>query len=202
MRKLPRAVEISAWLVCLLCCAILLVRRVEVAAARKAAFSMPGDNRPGDASAGDQSPGADSARDQATRRVASSGPVLGRLEIPALHLTTAIIDNDDAKSLQIGAGHIPGTAMPGGLGNFAVAAHRDTFFRPLSGIRPGSKINVITPEGRFVYVVDATRIVKPAQVEVLDTGNVPQMTLITCYPFHYIGAAPERFTVQAHLQPY
>lgn len=89
--------------------------------------------------------------------------------------------------------------MPGGLGNFVVAAHRDTYFRPLNEIKPGMTIRVVTPEQTFLYSVDSTRIVMPEDVDVLDMGSVPELTLITCYPFHYLGAAPKRFTVRAHL---
>ncbi len=201
MRKLPKLLELSAWALCLLCCAILLVRRGEVSAAQRAAVALTYGHAPARAVPTPQSDVV-APNSYPAGASASSRRVLGRLEIPALHLTTAILDNDDMRSLRVGAGHIPGTAAPGGLGNFGVAAHRDTFFRPLSGIKPGMKINVITAEDTFVYVVDATRIVMPDQVEVLDTGNVPEMTLVTCYPFHYIGAAPKRFTVQAHLQSY
>ena len=126
--------------------------------------------------------------------------VMGELKIPALRLSTPIVDNDDDESLMMGAGHVRGTAMPGGLGNFVVAAHRDTYFRPLAGIHPGMKMQVVTAEGTFTYVVESTKIVTPADVDVLDMGQVPQMTLITCYPFHYIGSAPQRFVVQARLQ--
>ena len=128
--------------------------------------------------------------------------MLGRLEIPALGLSTPIVDDSDTQSLLRGAGHIRGTAMPGGLGNFVIAAHRDTFFRPLSGVKPGMRIRVVTSDDTFTYVVDSTQIVNPEDVYVLDMGNVPQMTLITCYPFHYIGAAPKRFTVRAHLSSF
>ena len=127
---------------------------------------------------------------------------MGRLEIPALHLSAPIVDNDDHDSLLRGAGHIRGTAMPGGLGNFAIAAHRDTYFRSLSEVRTGMQLRVVTRNETFTYLVDSYKIVDPEDVYVLDTGDVPQMTLITCYPFHYIGAAPKRFAVTAHLATY
>ena len=133
------------------------------------------------------------------QEASSQGSLLGRLDIPALHLTTPIIDDDDSASLLRGAGHIRGTAMPGGLGNFVIAAHRDTYFRPLSGIKAGMAMQVVTRSETYTYVVDSFKVVNPEDVYVLDTGDVPQMTLITCYPFHYIGAAPQRFTVTAHL---
>ena len=89
--------------------------------------------------------------------------------------------------------------MPGGLGTLGLAGHRDTYFRPLSRIAPKMDIRVGDSSGVYHYQVDSTEIVKPEQVSVLDIRNVPELTLITCYPFHYIGAAPLRFIVHAHL---
>jgi sortase A len=98
-----------------------------------------------------------------------------------------------------GAGHVPGTALPGGLGTVGIAGHRDTFFRPLRQIRPGMQIKVIGAAGAYRYRVDSTEIVDPEEVKVLDIASRPMLTLITCYPFNYIGAAPRRFIVHAHL---
>lgn len=125
--------------------------------------------------------------------------VIGRLELPALGLHVPILNDYDPDSLRRGVGRIKGTAVPGGLGNFAVAGHRDTYFRPLRRIARGMTMRVITPEGTFDYVVDSTSIVSPEDVDVLDIGDRPEMTLITCYPFDFIGAAPKRFIVRAHL---
>lgn len=193
-RKLLRFAEVAAWTTGLLCSAILMTNWIEVAAAQRSAAAMQGHSNPVLlASSRSFAPAANSDS------VTDQSKILGRMEIPALHLTTPIVDDDDKQSLLSGAGHIRGTAMPGGLGNFVVAAHRDTFFRPLSGIKPGMHIRVVTPDETFIYIVDSMKIVMPEQVDVLDVGNVPQMTLITCYPFHYIGAAPLRFAVSAHL---
>ena len=188
MRQLLRSAEIALWSVGLLCASALVFDRMEAATAQKTAVAV--------VSAPAAIPSSNTERNVP---IQEKDGVLGRLEIPALHLSTAIVDDSDTRSLLRGAGHIRGTALPGGLGNFVVAAHRDTFFRPLSGIKPGMRIRVITPDDTYVYVVDATQIVNPQDVDVLDMGDVPQMTLITCYPFHYIGAAPQRFTVRAHL---
>ena len=193
MRRVIRAVEIGLWSTGLLCAGALLVNRAEVRAAQETVASI-----------GRTPPAASLRSEHSTKNgpVKSSEGILGRLDIPALRLTTPILDDDDTQSLLKGAGHIRGTAMPGGLGNFVVAAHRDTYFRPLAGIKRGMALRVVTPEETFTYVVDSTKIVNPEDLDVLDTGDVPQMTLITCYPFHYIGAAPQRFTVTAHLQSF
>ena len=195
MPRLLRFAEIGSWTLGLLCAAALVANRAEVSAAQKTAAAV----------ATASTAIVDTAAGDADRKPSSpegASGVLGRLEIPALGLTTPIVDDADTRSLLRGAGHIRGTALPGGLGNFVIAAHRDTFFRPLSGIKPGMRIRVVTPDDTYTYIVDATKIVSPEDVYVLDIGNVPQMTLITCYPFHYIGAAPKRFTVQAHLSSF
>ena len=196
MPRLLRSAEIALWSLGLACSVVLGADKLEVVRAQRSAAAIGStDPTHSSASAAPQPSNAPLANPEAHA-------VLGRLEIPALRLSTPIVDDDDTASLLRGAGHIRGTALPGGLGNFVVAAHRDTYFRPLSGIRPGMKIRVVTAEATYTYIVDSTKIVLPDQVDVLDMGDVPQMTLITCYPFHYIGAAPKRFTVQAHLESF
>ena len=130
---------------------------------------------------------------------AHAGEVIARLDIAALHLSVPVVEGDSTGSLLRGAGHLAGTAVPGGLGNLVLAAHRDTFFRPLQGVRPGMVAVVTDSHGHWRYTVDSTEIVTPDRVDLLGIGNVPEMTLVTCYPFHYIGAAPQRFIVHAHL---
>ncbi len=137
------------------------------------------------------------AAEQSTAR--STDPVIGRLEIGALGLSVPMMRNYDSASLVRGVGHVPGTALPGGLGNLVLAGHRDTFFRPLRRIQPGMEMQVRDARGTWVYQVDRTEIVTPDQVRVLDIGERPEMTLITCYPFEFIGSAPKRFIVHAHL---
>ena len=129
----------------------------------------------------------------------SSNAVIGRLEIAKIGLTVPVLENYDPESLKRGVGHIPGTASIGGLGNVGLAGHRDTFLSPLRNIRLGMEADVVTSEGKFRYMVDSTEIVTPDQVEVLDIHNRPELTLVTCYPFRFIGAAPKRFIVHAHL---
>jgi sortase A len=129
----------------------------------------------------------------------TNGSVMGRLEIASLGLNVPIVEGYDPSSLRAGVGHIAGTALPGGLGNMALAGHRDTYFRPLRNIRRGMILAVFAADGRYDYTVDSTSIVKPEDVSVLAIHDTPEMTLITCYPFEYIGSAPNRFIVRAHL---
>ncbi len=129
----------------------------------------------------------------------SDAEVIGRLEIPSLNLTVPILSDYDPASLRRGVGHIRGTANAGGLGNFVLAGHRDTFLRPLRHIAASMVIKVIIQEGTYEYVTDRTEVVDPNNLEVLDIHETPELTLITCYPFDFVGAAPHRFIVHAHL---
>lgn len=128
-----------------------------------------------------------------------STQVIGRLEIPQIELSVPVMADYDPNSLLRGVGHIHGTAVPGGLGTMGLAGHRDTYFRPLSRIEPKMDVRIVDGTGTYHYQVDSTEIVAPEQVEVLDIRDRPELTLITCYPFHYVGAAPKRFIVHAHL---
>ena len=129
-----------------------------------------------------------------------AGAVLGELRIPKIGLAVPVIEDDDTESLLRGVGHIPGTAMPGGLGTVGLAGHRDTFLRPLANIAPHMEVEVSRGPAMYRYIVDSTEIVRPEAVRVLDEEDKPELVLVTCYPFHYIGAAPLRFIVHAHLQ--
>ena len=131
--------------------------------------------------------------------VSVANGVIGRIEIPALALSAPITSDYDVNSLRLGVGHIPGTAVPGGLGTVGLAGHRDSFFRPLRRITPKMEIRLVDKNGAYHYVVDSTEIVRPDKVEVLDIVARPELTLITCFPFDYVGAAPRRFIVHAHL---
>jgi sortase A len=129
------------------------------------------------------------------------GTLVGRIEIPRLKLTAVAREGDDDRTLDLAVGHLPGTAYPGEAGNAAFAAHRDTFFRPLRHVREGDVIVVTTRRGAFRYLVTSTRVVKPDDVSVLQNTGGPTLTLVTCYPFNYIGSAPYRFIVQAAELP-
>ena len=135
------------------------------------------------------------------RAVAGERRVLGRLEIPTLGVSTIVREGEDARTLQLAVGHIAGTALPGAAGNVGLAGHRDTFFRRLREIDRGDVIRLVAVEGTYTYVVDSTEIVDPDDLWVLDPTPEPSLTLVTCYPFTYLGSAPERFIVRARLVP-
>jgi sortase A len=125
------------------------------------------------------------------------GDVIGELEIPRLQVSVMIFEGDDAGILKEGAGHIPGTALPPGAGNIGIAAHRDTYFRPLRLVHANDVIALKTPAGISRYAVTETKIVQPSDVGVLAGAPERDLTLVTCYPFYYIGNAPKRFIVHA-----
>jgi LPXTG-site transpeptidase (sortase) family protein len=132
-------------------------------------------------------------------RSPKEGSLLGSVSIPRVGVSSVIIEGTDNYDLALSVGHIPGTAVPGQKGNVALAGHRDTFFRGLKNIRDKDDILISTPGGTQVYQVESTRIVSPEDVDVLNDVGRPLLTLVTCYPFSYIGAAPKRFIVQARL---
>jgi sortase A len=133
------------------------------------------------------------------RAIPESGSAVGRLEIPRLGVSAVVRAGSDARTLRLAVGHIPGTALPGELGNVGLAAHRDTFFRRLGEIRADDQVRLVTPDGTFTYRVQGTQVVNPSEVWVLDPTAAPALTLVTCYPFTYVGSAPRRFIVRAHL---
>jgi sortase A len=125
------------------------------------------------------------------------GDPLGRLEVPRLGLDVMVAEGIRSSDLRRGAGHLPGTPLPGDTGNVALAGHRDRHFRPLKDIAPGDEILLTTPQGTFRYRVEWTQVVEPTAVEVLDPTDRPSLTLVTCYPFYFVGNAPDRFIVRA-----
>lgn len=125
------------------------------------------------------------------------GELVGRIEVPRIGLSAIVFEGTGDGTLEKGVGHVTGTSMPGADGNVALAAHRDTFFRPLERIAVGDEIRVTTPSASDTYVVRSTTIVKPTDTDVLKPQGEPRLTLITCYPFHFIGHAPKRYIVQA-----
>src|SRR5262245_14441779 len=134
------------------------------------------------------------------RRTFAPGSTVGRIEIPRLGVSAVIRAGSDARTLRLAVGYIPGTAVPGDVGNFGLAGHRDTFFRKLRDINPDDEIRIVTKDGVFNYYVQRTNIVMPEDVWVLNPTNYPALTLVTCYPFNYIGSAPKRFIVRAALR--
>lgn len=125
--------------------------------------------------------------------------VVGRLAIPRLHLSAMVREGTGESTLTVALGHIPGTALPGEKGNVGVAGHRDTLFRSLREIRENDLIRFETFSGNHSYEVESTEIVSPDNVGVLKASRYPELTLVTCYPFYYVGAAPDRFIVRARL---
>ena len=129
----------------------------------------------------------------------AAGTPLGRIEIPRLGVSAIVRAGSDARTLRLAVGHIGGTALPGEPGNVGLAAHRDTFFRRLGEIREDDQVRLVTRDGTFIYQVAGTQVVEPNEVWVLDPTAEPALTLVTCYPFRFVGAAPRRFIVRAHL---
>jgi len=127
------------------------------------------------------------------------GDAVAKLVIPRLDTQLYVVEGDGTKELRRGPGHLMGTAMPGSKGNCVIAGHRDTHFRVLKDIRKGDDILLETTRGEFLYRVKTTRIVSPNNTSALEPTSDPQLNLITCYPFFYVGSAPKRFVVEAEL---
>ena len=136
-----------------------------------------------------------------SQAVVKEGDVLGQMEIPRLGLKVAILAGTSSETLRLGVGHIAGTALPGETGNIGIAGHRDTYFRALKDIRIHDKIQIQTPTGLSRFEVNSIEIVNPGDIGVLAPSAESAVTLVTCYPFHFIGAAPMRFVVHAHKPP-
>ncbi len=130
---------------------------------------------------------------------ANLGTPLAILSIRRLRLDVPVFDGGDEVTLNRGAGRIFGTAVPGEQGNIGIAGHRDGFFRGLKDIQVGDQIELALPRQKFVYTVYKIRIVSPNDATVLQPRTQPSLTLVTCYPFFFIGAAPQRYIVQASL---
>jgi sortase A len=125
---------------------------------------------------------------------------LAVLRIPALHLEVPVLEGTDAVTLNRGVGRIARTSLPGQRGNIGIAGHRDGFFRRLKDIRNGDAIELVTISGTDVFVVDQIRITSPADVSALRPKAKYSLTLVTCYPFYYVGPAPSRYIVEASLK--
>lgn len=121
------------------------------------------------------------------------------LEIPKIQLAVPLLEGTDGRTLSRGVGHIAGTARPGEMGNIGIAGHRDSYFRGLKDIKLGDSIELQTLKGTETYQVDQIDIVEPDDVSVLRPRDAPSLTLVTCYPFHFIGSAPQRYIVRASL---
>ena len=133
----------------------------------------------------------------ATRHEARTSGLVGRIEIPRLGLSAMVVEGTSDRALLHGVGHLEHTAFPGEHGNVTLAGHRDTYFRKLRAVARGDRIRLRTPDGVFVYQVDSVLIVKPTRTDLLAPTRNPTLTLVTCYPFHWIGPAPDRFIIRA-----
>jgi sortase A len=126
-------------------------------------------------------------------------PAIAILRIPKIHVEVAVLEGTDSLSLNRGVGHVKGTANPDENGNMAIAGHRDGFFRGLKDIAPGDAIEMVTMIGTRTYIIDHIAVVDPGDVSVLKTRSHASLTLITCYPFYFVGSAPKRYIVQASI---
>jgi len=141
-------------------------------------------------------PSSEPPRQRARAELRRSG-LVGRLEVPRLGLLAIVQEGVDDDVLRFAAGHVPGTALPGEPGNVVIAGHRDTLFRPLKEVRPGDAVRLTTPAGAFEYAVTQVEVVEPTRLDVLEPRSPREATLVTCYPFGYIGRAPLRLVVRA-----
>lgn len=128
---------------------------------------------------------------------AAADGLIGRIEIPRLLLSVVVVEGIDKTTLRRAVGHIPGTALPGEPGNVGLAGHRDTFFPPLKDLRIRDEIQFSTLKGNFKYEVESLRVVQPDNVGVLAPSGKNVLTMVTCYPFYYVGPAPKRWIVRA-----
>ena len=129
--------------------------------------------------------------------ILAEGDVIGEIQVPRLGLSAIVVQGDSAASLRRAVGHLAKSALPGELGNVALAGHRDTFFRPLRDIQLGDEIRFKTPEHSFDYLVESIEVVAPNDIQVLEPSTGHDLTFITCFPFHYVGPAPKRFVIRA-----
>jgi sortase A len=146
-----------------------------------------------------EDPSADAAPHARTRSAIQTGDWVARIEAPSVDLSATVLEGSDDATLGRAAGHIEDTAWPGQAGNVGIAAHRDTIFRPVRNLKVGDSLLITTTDRVFDYRITSTLIVNPEDVYVLDPTEQPTLTLVTCYPFNFIGHAPQRFIVKAAL---
>jgi sortase A len=141
---------------------------------------------------------ADRARAESFGIDGHTGSPLGRIEISSIGLAAMIAEGTDRRTLRRAVGHIPGTPLPGQPGNVVITGHRDTFFRGLRNVHKDDEITLTTLHGSCRYLVDSTQVVGPEDIKVLSATPDNILTLVTCYPFYFVGPAPQRFIVRAH----
>jgi sortase A len=135
----------------------------------------------------------------AARAEAQPGRAFGRIEFPDQGYSTLLAEGIDASTLRLAVGHLPGSAFPGERGNVALAGHRDSFFHVLKNVAHDERLLLRTPDGVFTYRIVWRSVLEPSRVDVLASAAEPALTLVTCYPFGYIGPAPLRYVVRARL---
>ena len=128
---------------------------------------------------------------------AAADGLIGRIQIPRLLFSVVVVEGIGKTTLRRAVGHIPGTALPGEVGNVGLAGHRDTLFRPLKDLRIKDEIQFSTLKGNFKYQVVSLRVVEPDHVGVLAPSGENVLTMVTCFPFYYVGPAPKRWIVRA-----
>ena len=148
------------------------------------------ETRKSQGAAASRSPGAPTPAPKALHSI-------GRISVPRLHVKAMVEEGDDDATLEHAVGHVPGTALPGSVGNVALAGHRDSFFRGFADLRRNDEIDIETLDGSFRYRVDQLSVVDPSNISALAPTQGRTLTLITCFPFHYVGPAPRRFIVKA-----
>ena len=187
-------------------CAVVLIHRWAFQAYQTWRFERAlKDAQPSEGANPRSAASPNSSQEEAARERAESsvlnvvaGSPLGRIEIASIGLGAMITEGIDGKNLRLAVGHIPCTALPGQHGNVGLAAHRDTFFRGLRNIHKDDEITLTTLHGTYRYLVDTTQVVEPADVGVLAATPNDVLTLVTCYPFYFVGPAPKRFIVRSH----
>jgi sortase A len=130
-------------------------------------------------------------------RSGSDPAPVGRIEIPSVHISVTVAEGTSPRVLRLAVGHMPGTALPGDTGNVVLAAHRDAFFRRLGELKSGDVIRLAVPGRQYVYSVRFADIVGPNETWVLEPSPGQSLTLVTCYPFYFVGPAPKRFVIRA-----
>ena len=127
----------------------------------------------------------------------AKGSVLAKLEVPKLEMSLVVLEGTNSATLDKSIAHIEDTAMPGEFGNIGIAGHRNTHFKKMEWIRQGDEMILTNAHDRYRYLVESIRLVTPDDVEVLDASLGPAITIVTCFPFEYVGNAPQRFIVRA-----
>ena len=165
-------------------------------------FALRQEARPGIGSGGERGHPADSPPPnpgEGLRRIAVSQEAWGRIEVPRLSLREFVAEGVDRKTLRLAVGHIPETAFPDEIGNVALAGHRDSVFRPLRELVVGDIVTLSTPRGVFEYVVESIVVVDPSRVDLIAHRTDQVLTLVTCYPFDFLGPAPLRLVARGRL---